>query len=591
MKPDDATQNRDWRGLDPIADQLLGMYTAEGTETNRATETHLHALLMDSIFYDRSGQRTAEEVEHYLTNALAIVLTDLEELANAHPPAFWLWGLRRIPRQAYGNDHLHRRDAARLTLIAAAHSIDKAYFSAPHNVFTDDPTALLAARDLLAFCAAGRILAQVCNQLVQVSVGDPFSFPIGSSIPRRVENAEVITTQTALDVYNQRVRSEHDRDDLGTFLRLGTRVRRLEPADNGPYALMLWYPMRTDEPIVGELNNEPLLVNFAPMTLSMKEWWRLTHIPELPFEEVWWKRDDSGKAAAATMLLLRLIQQIVREGRQGMQILALVHAYGYLPIERDTFIAWASQHLPSQKTIIENLLPHTPVPATCEQLLVVLDELTGEVWPTRSGPIVYRNGGQILIDVVAASDRMEDLFEYRDIQAGMDKRRATHFELVVQQFIDDSGLDRWQPPEKIRQLRGKELKHNEWPTDKGRITDLDAVATHGNSIVLIDCKSSVYATAYIHGGTRSTSYTASENLRGKMVAWQKKVSWLASHRKGATYDFTNYTTFVPVVCIPQPLILYGDEITRELEELPGLRAVSTLREIIDWCTAVPNQDS
>jgi len=77
MKPDDATQNRDWRGLDPIADQLLGMYTAEGTETNRATETHLHALLMDSIFYDRSGQRTAEEVEHYLTNALAIVLTDL----------------------------------------------------------------------------------------------------------------------------------------------------------------------------------------------------------------------------------------------------------------------------------------------------------------------------------------------------------------------------------------------------------------------------------------------------------------------------------------------------------------------------------
>jgi len=588
MESDDATQDRDPHGLDPIADALHDLYMAEGDEINRTVQARLHHLLMDSISFDRSGQHSAQEVEHYLKRALAIVLADLETLANAYPPAFWLWGLRRMPRQAYGNDHLHRRDAARLILIAAAHSTNKAFFSSPDIGFADEPSTVLAMRQLLEFCASGRVLAQTCNQLVQVGIGDPFTFPTDNALPKRVENAEVIMSGTALDVYNQRVRSEHGRDDLGTLLRLGTRLRRLDPADNGPHALMLWYPMSTDEPLVGELSNESFLVTFTPITLSMQEWWTLTHDPELSPDEAWWRRGGSDQAAAGTVLLLRLVQQLVHEGQQGIQLLAALHACGYLPIERDTFIARAARHLATQVPIVENLLPQTSVPTTCEQMLEVLDQLIGEVWPTRAGPITYNNGGQILIDIVAASDRMEDLFEYRDIQAGMDKRRSAHFELVVQQFIDDSGSDRWRPPEKTRMLRGKELKHSEWPKGNGVITDLDAVATCGGIIVFIDCKSSVYATTYIQGGTDATSYTVSENLRQKLIAWQRKVEWIANHRRGTNYDFNDYTTFIPVVCIPQPLILYGDEMNRNLEEQPALRAVSTLREIIDWCSAVPN---
>jgi len=337
------------------------------------------------------------------------------------------------------------------------------------------------------------------------------------------------------------------------------------------------------------LRNEPFLVNFTPITLSMREWWTLTHVPELSPDEVWWKQEGVDQVAAGTMLLLRLVQQLVHAEQE--EILVPGHAYGYLPMERDAFIDSASRHLATQVPVVENLLPHTSVPTTGEQLLEVLDQLTGEVWPTHAGPVIYHNGSQILIDIITASDRMEDLLEYRDIQAGIDKRRSAHFELVVQQFIDDSGSDHWRPPEKIRMLRGNELKHREWPKGRGVITDLDAVATCGGTIVLIDCKSSVYATTYIQGGTDATSYSVSENLRQKLIAWKRKVEWIANHRRGTNYDFNDYTTFIPVVCIPQPLILYGDEMNHNLEEQPALCAVSTLREIIDWCSAVPNLKS
>jgi len=242
MESDDATQDRDPHGLDLIADALHDLYMAEGAAINRAVQTRLHRLLMDGISFDRSGQYSAQEVEHYLKRALAIVRVDLEALANAHPPAFWMWGLRRMPRQAYGNDHLHRRDAAQLILISAAHSTNNAFFSSPDSGFADEPSTVLVMRHLLEFCAAGRVLAQICNQLVQVGIGDPFTFPTNNALPRRIENAEVNVSVTALEVYNQRVRAEHGRDDLGTLLRLGTRLRRLDPTDNGPHALMLWYP-------------------------------------------------------------------------------------------------------------------------------------------------------------------------------------------------------------------------------------------------------------------------------------------------------------------------------------------------------------
>jgi hypothetical protein len=176
-----------------------------------------------------------------------------------------------------------------------------------------------------------------------------------------------------------------------------------------------------------------------------------------------------------------------------------------------------------------------------------------------------------LVDVRGATDLLFDSMR-RSIAGGADVNQwAETFESQVQAIINGSS---WRPPTDIAELIGRTLR-----ISGDAITDVDAVGTFGDTLLLVSCKSFAYTEALDRGEYRPVR-NLETHVTDSLEAWNLVLRRLRDSPTGDNYDLSRFQTTLGVVVYPFPPFSRSQHATREV--LAGLRAVVSAAELHKW---------
>jgi hypothetical protein len=248
---------------------------------------------------------------------------------------------------------------------------------------------------------------------------------------------------------------------------------------------------------------------------------------------------------------------------------------GYRVVERellDVELERALGYL--RETRIAGLLPETRVPRSAAQVIEVMDQLQGSVWPPVPGsPLRPVNAGRhVIVDLEGATRLLSHLLARPPLEGKEANDWSGHFEEHVQAVVDRGPLA---PAAHIRMLRGRTLRLH-----GSSITDIDALGTLGtDALLLLSCKSVPYSSAYDRGEYR-TVRNVSTSAVVALTRWQELIGLVSEHRHGDNYDFTEFNRILGVVVMPfRPFVPIGPATA---EVTPGLPAVIGARELEEW---------
>jgi hypothetical protein len=194
-------------------------------------------------------------------------------------------------------------------------------------------------------------------------------------------------------------------------------------------------------------------------------------------------------------------------------------------------------------TVSADLLEIMPGSAASDagQVLADVAAIEARPWPLARGPILRVAGAQTAIDVNAATYRIDELMTIPGTGGGaLVNARGSHFEQHVQEMID---LTAWAPKSPFRELCRRTLGLNGSP-----ITDVDALAVNGSTVILVSCKSIPYTHEY-DGGDYRTVRNVHTRIEQADVEWQQRVDRVRQEKSGDNYDFEGYEVY-GVVCTP-----------------------------------------
>jgi hypothetical protein len=148
--------------------------------------------------------------------------------------------------------------------------------------------------------------------------------------------------------------------------------------------------------------------------------------------------------------------------------------------------------------------------------------------------------------------------------------RGSHFEQYVQETIDHTS---WVPKPPPRELCRRTLRLNGRP-----ITDVDALAVSGSTILLVSCKSIPYTYEHDRG-----DYATVRNIRTHIeqadIEWQQRVDRLRRERSGDNYNFKGYEIY-GVVCTPFAVFTHRPQTRIMMERADRfLRATCSVSEL------------
>ncbi len=194
-----------------------------------------------------------------------------------------------------------------------------------------------------------------------------------------------------------------------------------------------------------------------------------------------------------------------------------------------------------------------------------------------------------MIDFYSAWKRLEHAISFKkDVPDPLPKQRSKHLEDQVQRFIDESP---WGAvPEKLRDLRGRV---NIKKADGTPLTDIDAIAVLGGTVVIVECKSRI-ETDDLFLGTHSFAREGAKRLEEAVRKSRKIEQYLRENMRSpiGSYDFSDYKHLVVVVCTTAPVYvelgmvrnagLAVNELLSTQEVLPGLLAAVSVSELVEW---------
>ena len=194
-----------------------------------------------------------------------------------------------------------------------------------------------------------------------------------------------------------------------------------------------------------------------------------------------------------------------------------------------------------------------------------------------------------MIDLYAASRRLDDQLAFKKVKGNAANQRGYHFEDQVQKWIDDTSWGR-ELPEVLKSLRErKRLKK----ADGSALTDVDAIGARADTVLIVSCKS-MLGSNDLFLGTHSTARNRAEHLERSVQHGISDAEYLRRHPVGpnGSYDFSNYSNIVVVVCTPAPVYvelemvraagLNVSELACTQEVLSGLPAAVTIVELAEW---------
>jgi hypothetical protein len=560
--------------LDRPTEDIARAFTKEVLrDAVRYTAAHLLPHLDAAVLAHGGGTRTCtgEVAGRVLEAAISSVTRALYADANGYSGLRWLWLLRRLPDWVFEGDYTTTQgyDSTLAENIAGA-ATGRSRIQLLDGSQRAYPLDSTVVRRVARHCASAVFLSQLHRDYRWAGKGATFEFPRGR-IPERLFDEAF---RASVYLYDERVEQSGggrmgtevfeptrssinlrdvlrtlDEDPLSTIFRL-LRVRQSMEvpvpmvdaditADDVPTALVRARYMLIPMPLA----NLKSLIDATP-----------------PGQAIF------DKPAAALLFLLFASAAHVVDHRAGFMS---IFQTGYLLFTEAAFRARLADAFTITVQPIKQILDAANV-VSADEVVDLLGAMRGSAWPLEAGPILYRDGDSLAVDLVGASRRLSDAVVYPRVQGPIANIRAGHFELRVQAAIDAS---RYAPPPNVRDLRGRKLKRG------GRdVTDLDAIARVNNSLLLISCKSIIYSPEYDMGEHRAVRNAAS-TVRAAVQDWSGILNTLRAHPVGDNYDLSSWE-FLGVVCTPSVVWIELGPCTAFV--LPDLRAAVSLAELHAW---------
>jgi hypothetical protein len=481
----------------------------------------------------------------------------------------WLFWLRRLPSTVFSGGLVTSAPYRQaLTEVMSSWTETPEYYGAEVQKSVIPRISQNQLEEVMRLCAVGHALAVVHSVIRRAGKGESVQW-FRRNLPSTVANSEL---DELINLYDQRQFS-------GAGIHAGTQ----------PFT---FYPLFTEVPVDSRPEHFALVVNELPEDADVPFWrgpaskvksgaikrgrfiaggMTTSNIRELlalsegisPWRDV---------RLASLILLLRSLFLITFRDGWGTEWNPLP-SVGYLVFPTATLVSSVQVHMHAASTDLLEIMPEI-VPPKASEVLANVSAIEASAWPLARGPILRRAGAQTAIDIHAASYRLHEMLTVASSGGGsLANARATHFEHHVQRMIDQTS---WSPKPPLRQLWRKTLRIN-----GNAITDIDALAVCGSTVLLVSCKSIPYTPAYERG-----DYGTVRNVRTHIelsdAQWLEVISRLQQQPKGDNYDLEGYD-LCGVVCTPFVVFVHQQQ-TRIIFSKEGnlLRAVCSVSELIDF---------
>lgn len=529
----------------------------------------LQPCIDEAVLKQASGAQTCsdEVAVRVFDTAIYAATRIVSSECNGYSSLRWLWLLRRLPDWVFEGYYTttHGYDTGLAETIAGAAT------GRSRGQLLDDcqwayPIDATVVRRLARHCACSIFLSELHQNYRWAGKGATFEFRRGQ-MPDRVRDDAL---QTSVYLYDERV-EKFGGGRMGTEVFVPTVDLRelLGTSDKDLFSgIFIWCPVRQAKEVLvplvdAEVGDGKLLTAtirprhmFAPISLASIQ----ALIDDVPNGQTIF-----DKHAAALLFLLAASMLHVFAHRAGLKSISQT---GYLLLREEMFRARMFDAFGVMPKPIRQILDSASVTSAGEAV-ELLGTMAGRAWPLESGPILHRDGEILAVDLIAASRRASTMV-YPNRQGALANVRSAHFELRVQAAIDSS---RYAPPSDIGLLRGRTLRRH-----GQNITDLDAIARVGDSLLLISCKSIIYSPEYDVGEYRSVR-NAAERVALGVKKWRDILTALGENPVGDNFDLSGWN-FLGVVCTPNVVWTQVGPCTNFV--LSGLRAAVSLAELQAW---------
>ncbi|MNJ64612.1 hypothetical protein D3C77_605730 [compost metagenome] len=123
------------------------------------------------------------------------------------------------------------------------------------------------------------------------------------------------------------------------------------------------------------------------------------------------------------------------------------------------------------------------------------------------------------------------------------------------------------------------LRQRALRVDGQQLTDIDAIGSYDDTLLIISCKSIPYTREYDQGTHRAIRNAASTVDNG-VDFWTNIVSQLTANPIGDNFDFSGYKQIVGVVCTP--FAVYTSDAKSLSMTAQDLRWACSLDELIEY---------
>ena len=477
------------------------------------------------------------DASDYLHDMRRALEAEADALAQVCTPAEWLWYTRRVPTSMFRGrlrTTEHADHALMETLTGLSRNRDDSRrimdeATLRYEISTDSmrPVAHLAALAV--------VLSQTHAWLRRAGKGTNFVVRDGD-FPEPVEDASL---EEAITDFDRRIADDlaeqwHPAVDLAArtpltgqpLLGIGSVESDTVPGWVGPMRDATWVKVAGSYLVLFE-TLDGLDASIARAGPRSSRWWD-TRLPSL------------------VLLLQAMMVEVINNAVFAGTTLPRV---AYLLTGREWLTGMLDAHLPTLRGRIDAVFPDT-LPETGREVMNQLQELDGQLWPHRRGPVlrncVYESASevndQIVIDVYAATHGLHELVAVPASTGGeLVNANAARFEEAVQRTIDGSP---WSPDADLRALRRVQLCLN-----GNMITDLDAIGAKDGTLLIASCKNLTYSPEYDAGEYRVVR-NAQTTVEGAVSDLQSVVETLQANPRGTNYDLTRFTRIVGVVVTP-----------------------------------------
>jgi hypothetical protein len=477
------------------------------------------------------------ESTRILKESAILVERELVEWSQGYSALRWLWMIRRLPRYIFtGNlSSTGSYDRALAEIISAKSKKTSSGLRISNNEIHYDLHGATPGR-LAKFCGGVRYLSHLHSCLRWAGKGAEFKFPKNKA-PEIIAEKEL---EKAVELYDFRWVNQGL-----PFSRGGTKlvdivttlpsyediIFRVDPTSHQYVDIPsdVLQSFGESYPQGSYLN---LGVRFVVTPFS------LAPLKKLQKDQILLRDKGWANDVGLLLLLFRVAAVYLEEHRAGHFSLL---TRGYLLIPRSKFIKIADIFLEASNSWVHEILESKYNPSSGISFLESLGSLEGSLHPLNPGPIIRAEKDCVCLDLVAATQRLENSLEYPSTEGAVANSRASHFEYSVQELIDSS---QWKPRSEIAALRGRTLRFK-----REKITDIDSIGEKDGRLLIIDCKSLIYNSRYDAGDFQSVR-NAQSQIIGKVEKWQTIRGRLKKYPVGDNFDFSVYSDILAVVCTP-----------------------------------------